>query len=151
KNVFLGHDFKSDLLLIRLNIEEPFVRTVNQNLANHILNDALRTVSEAILLAASRELDVDPSEFKSGYRLVKLNPDEPLRADIYMFDSLAGGAGYAEQAGQNLNLVLNKALELLENCTQECDRSCTDCIRHYQNRYWHSHLDRYLGAQLLRY
>lgn len=151
KNVFLGHDFKSDLLLIRLNIEEPFVRTVNQNLANHILNDALRTVSEALLLAASRELDIDPSEFKSGYRLVKLNPDEPLRADIYMFDSLAGGAGYAEQAGQNVKLVLNKALELLENCTQGCDRSCTDCIRHYQNRYWHAHLDRHLGAQLLRY
>lgn len=151
KNVFLGHDFKSDLLLIRLNIEEPFVRTVSLNLANHILNDALRTVSEALLLAASRELDIDPSEFKSGYRLVKLSPDEPLRADIYMFDSLAGGAGYAEQTGKDLPLVLNKALDLLESCNQGCDRSCTDCIRHYQNKYWHTHLDRHLGAQLLRY
>ncbi|MFB9275761.1 DEAD/DEAH box helicase [Cohnella cellulosilytica] len=151
KRVFLGHHFKSDLLLLRLNIEEPFVRTVNQNISNHILNDALRTVSEALSLAASRELDIDPAEFKSGYRLVKLDPSETLRVDIYMFDSLAGGAGYAEQTGQNLSVVLNKALELLENCTQGCDRSCTDCIRHYQNRYWHSHLDRHLGAQLLRY
>ncbi|MBU5671065.1 DEAD/DEAH box helicase [Paenibacillus brevis] len=151
KNVFLGHDFKSDLLLIRLNIEEPFVRTVSKNLANHILNAALRTVSEAVLLAASRELDIDPSEFKSGYRLVKLNPDETLRADIYMFDSLAGGAGYAEQTGKDLPKVLNKALTLLENCPQGCDRSCTDCIRHYQNRYWHTQLDRHLGSQLLRY
>lgn len=151
KNVFLGHDFKSDLLLLRLNMEEPFIRSVNLNLENHILNDALRTVSEALLLAASRELDIDPSEFKAGYRLVKLNQDDPLRADIYMFDSLAGGAGYAEQTAQKLMRVLKKALDLLENCHQKCDRSCTDCIRHYQNRYWHIHLDRHLGASLLRY
>lgn len=151
QNVFLGHDFKSDLLLLRLNIEEPLISSVNLNLDNHIINDALRTVSEALLLSASRELDIDPAEFKVGFRLVKLNPDDPLRADIYMFDSLTGGAGYAEQAAHKLPMILNKALDLLENCHQVCDRSCTDCIRHYQNRYWHLHLDRHLGASLLRY
>lgn len=150
-NVFLGHDFKSDLLLLRLNIEEPLISSVNLNLDNHIINDALRTVSEALLLSASRELDIDPAEFKVGFRLVKLNPNDPLRADIYMFDSLAGGAGYADQAAYKLPMILNKALDLLENCHQNCDRSCTDCIRHYQNRYHHLHLDRHLGASLLRY
>ncbi|WP_047155181.1 DEAD/DEAH box helicase [Aneurinibacillus tyrosinisolvens] len=151
RRVYLGHQFQTDLLILRLNIEKPLVRSVNTSISSSILNDALRTVSEALLLASSQELDLDPTEFQTGYRLVRTGPDEMLRADIYLFDTLSGGAGYAEQVGQQIERVLQRTLGILEHCPSNCDRSCTECLRHYQNQYWHPQLDRHLGAAVLRF
>lgn len=152
KQVYLGYEFRTDLLLLRLSIKEPLVRDLASNTSLIILNDALRTLSEAILLAASQELDIDPTEFQAGYRLVSNTSQESsVRADIYLFDTLAGGAGYAEQAGGALESILQRTFRILSECPASCDRSCTECLRHYQNQYWHSHLDRRLGAGLLKY
>ncbi|WP_035295387.1 DEAD/DEAH box helicase [Brevibacillus thermoruber] len=151
RRVYLGYQFRTDLLLLRMNIETPLVRNVELSTPNSILNEALRTISEALLLAASQKLDVDPAEFQTGYRLIRTGSTAPLRADIYLFDTLSGGAGYAEQAGQQISKVLKHTLHILEECPGKCDRSCTECLRHYQNQFWHSHLDRHLGSALLRY
>lgn len=151
ERVFLGYQFRTDLLVIRLNVDAPLVRTIENSVPHSVIHDSLRTMSEALLLAASHELDIDASEFQSGFRLVRMGPSEPLRADIYLFDTLSGGAGYAEQVGEHLDRVLSHTLALLKECPGNCDQSCTECLRHYQNRFWHSHLDRFLGAQLLEY
>jgi hypothetical protein len=76
---------------------------------------------------------------------------EEIRADIYLFDTLSGGAGYSERAGQYLEEIINVALEILEECPGHCSRSCTQCLRYYQNQHWHNDLDRFLGVALLRY
>ncbi|PLR92038.1 DEAD/DEAH box helicase [Bacillus sp. T33-2] len=152
RKVYLGYEFRSDLLLLRFEIKEPLVRKSGSNTSLAVLNDSLRTISEAILLAASQELDIDPAEFQSGYRLVGSDSDEySLRADIYLFDTLSGGAGYAEQAGESLNTVLKRTFRLLSECPANCDRSCTECLRHYKNQYFHSQLDRRLGVNMLEY
>ncbi len=104
-------------------------------------------------LAASRhaQLDLDPSEFGSGFRIVA--PSEPgqLYLDVYLYDTLAGGAGYAELAGRYLTEILADVLKLLEHCPTSCDRSCESCLRHYHNQHLRDRLDRFIGAQLLRY
>lgn len=152
RKVYLGYEFSTDLLLLRLNIKEPIVRDSKSNASRAVLNDSLRTLSEAVLLAASQELDVDPSEFQAGYRFINNKSNEnSLRADIYLFDTLAGGAGYAEQAGEALNAILQRTLKILVDCPGNCDRSCTECLRHYQNQFYHFQLDRKLASTLLRY
>jgi len=42
-------------------------------------------------------------------------------------------------------------LEILENCPDDCDRSCYRCLRNYRNKFEHDLIDRHLGASLLRY
>ncbi|OIQ07933.1 ATP-dependent RNA helicase RhlE [Moorella thermoacetica] len=152
RTVFLGHTFRSDLLLLRVNIDSPIVsRTMELTLTQSVLNDALRSLSEALLLTASRHLDIDPTEFSAGVRLVPGTGEGQLRADIYLYDTLSGGAGYAEQAGEQLEEILVRTLELLEGCPGGCHTSCTQCLRHYENQYYHENLDRFLGAAMLRY
>jgi ATP-dependent helicase YprA (DUF1998 family) len=114
------------------------------------IEDALRTLSEALLLAASRQLDIDASEFSAGFRVLPAVNPELLVADLYLFDTLSGGAGYADQAGGAVGVILERALGELESCPAGCDRSCYNCLRHYGNQYWHEHLDRHLAAALLR-
>jgi hypothetical protein len=118
------------------------------------LEDALYSVAEALRLAASRhpQLDLDPSEFGAGFRIVpSTEGDEKLHLDVYLYDTLSGGAGYAELAGRNLDQILRDVLALLESCPARCERSCESCLRHYHNQHLRDRLDRFVGAQLLRY
>ena len=150
--VFLGHQFRSDLLLLRVQIEPPFSDELHSSVPMHAIQDALRTLAEGLLLAASYALSIDPAEFSAGFRLVPKEAGHALRADVYLFDTLAGGAGYAAQAAQELESILRGRLtEILCNCPKGCDRSCYDCLRHYGNQFWHESLDRGLGFSLLNY
>ena len=148
--ITLSHTFCTDLLLIRLSFEAPLAYEVR----SRWLNDGLSTVAEAISLAASRYLDIDPGELSAGYRLgVPLTeaPHELGHSDIFLYDTASGGAGYAAEAGEALPAVLHLALQLLRECPAGCERSCTRCLRHYGNRMLHERLDRQLGAQLLAF
>jgi hypothetical protein len=147
QHVFLGNLFRSDLMLLRLTLPEPFGNNTTDQIFRCALEDALRTFGESLLLAASRQLDIDAAELSAGYRLLPRQGGGPLRADVYLFDTLAGGAGYAEQAGRELVDVLTELDELLRGCS--CTTSCQECLRHYANRFWHESLDRRLAIALL--
>lgn len=150
--VFLGHDFTTDLLLLRLKVSSPLITDTSSVVSLRILEDALHSIAEAIRLAASRhrQLDVDPAEFGAGFRIVPaLSKNDDRLVDLFLYDTLSGGAGYAEVAANNIEEVLSDTLKLLEDC--ECDTSCTDCLNHFHNQHIQSRLDRKLGASLLRY
>ena len=148
--VVLGHSFTSDLMILRIELAQPLEVRYHTTAAVSVLDDALRTLAEGLLLAASRHLDIDPAEFSAGFRIVP-GTGESLRADVYLFDTLAGGAGYSDQAGRELRDILGKLDSLLRVCPKNCDRSCYYCLRHYGNQYWHSSLDRFLAADMLAY
>jgi Domain of unknown function (DUF1998) len=145
-NVFLGHIFKTDLLLLRITLVPPMAIDTNDSVVLLAIEDALYSTSEALRLAASRhpQLDLDPSEFGSGFWVVPAGDRQQLHLDVYLYDTLSGGAGYAELAGRFLEEILADVLTLLERCAAQCDQSCESCLRHYR-------LDRFVGAQLLRY
>jgi len=149
--VVLGHMFRTDLLLVRLALRPPLAYDPQYPW----LHSALRSTAEAIALAASLHLDIDPGELSAGYRLISptpdYSPDTQALADIYLYDTAAGGAGYAAEAGDQLDRVLERALNLLKECPAICARSCTNCLRHYGNRIWHGSLDRHLAAQLIEF
>lgn len=148
--VHLGHVFATDLLLVRFELHAP----LDANPGHPWLHDALRTTAEALTLAASRHLDIDPGELSAGYRLMRdeqVDPSVRGLAEIYLFDTASGGAGYAAEAGEEFPAVLEQALHLLRTCPASCERSCPRCLRYYGNRYWHERLDRFLAADLLTY
>jgi hypothetical protein len=154
QNVFLGHVFATDLLLLRLTLAPPIAIDTNNSVVLRTLEDALYSIAEALRLAASRhpQLDLDPSEFGAGFRIVpSIEGADQLHLDVYLYDTLSGGAGYAELAGRYLDEILDDVLALLENCPAQCDRSCESCLRHYHNQHLRDRLDRFIGAQLLRY
>lgn len=148
--LYLGYQFRTDILLLQVPLRAP----IAYGARDPWLHDAVRTTTEALALAASRRLDVDPGELSAGYRLMpptRAVPGTLATVELYLYDTAAGGAGYAAEAGEQLEAVLRDALALLRGCPEQCERSCTKCLRHYGNRFWHERLDRRLAAAFLDY
>ena len=126
---------------------------MRRSIALRILGDALYSIAEGLRMAASRhpQLDLDSAEFGSGFRIVPDRKGSDVHLDIYLYDTLSGGAGYAELAGAYLDEILHDLLTLLEDCPSGCDHSCQSCLRHFFNQHLKDRLDRSLGAILLRY
>ena len=148
RGLVLGTDFVSDVLLMSLRVDEPLTLRP-EYLSTRI---AMRTIAEAITISASRQLEIELGELQAEYRpaLTDLGK-HGLEAEIYLYDTLPGGAGFAREVGQQGLTILIRALELLENCPAGCDRSCYRCLRSFKNRFEHQSLDRFVGASLLRY
>ena len=72
-------------------------------------------------------------------------------AEIYIYDTLSGGAGFSRHVNDLGDELFRRALNLLIDCPENCDRSCYRCLRSYKNKFEHESLDRFLGAMLLRY
>lgn len=148
RGLVLGTDFISDVLLVSLRVEAPLTLRPGY-LATDV---ALRTLSEALTIAATNRLEIEPGELQAEYRPA-LSPGghEGLEAEIYLYDTLAGGAGFARRVGELGTAVFEDAIHLLEDCPAMCDSSCYRCLRSFKNRFEHALLDRHLGASLLRY
>ena len=148
KGIVLGTDFITDVLLISLLSDEPIDLQPN-SLGTTI---ALRTVCEALTKAACSILELEPTELQAEFRpAVNVHGSSGAQMEIYLYDTLPGGAGFAKQAGAKGEGVFRTALRLLEECPENCDRSCYRCLRSYKNKFDHEFLDRFVGAALLRY
>ena len=113
---------------------------------------ALRTLADAITIAGSLALEIEPGELQAEYRpALAPDGDSGLEAEIYLYDTLAGGAGFARRIGDLGIRLFEDTVQLLERCPSECDRSCYRCLRSFKNRFEHDLLDRHVAASLLRY
>ncbi|GIO19703.1 hypothetical protein J18TS1_28030 [Oceanobacillus oncorhynchi subsp. incaldanensis] len=146
QKVYLGNRFSTDLLLIRMRLTEKIYFEPNMKW----IHDALDTVGEAFVIAASRVLEIEINELGVGYRMIR-NGEEELYADIYIYDKLSGGAGYSYVAGEKINLIFKEIFNVLSYCEGDCDQSCYKCLRYYENQFKHSKLDRYLALDLLSF
>jgi len=108
---------------------------------------ALTSLVEALALASSRVLQIDEGELSGWWGPVL--GGTPNEAQIYLYDLLPGGAGYARSVGDSLDEVLDAAEALLAGC--DCPSSCYRCIRHYGNNWIHASLDRHLALALLQH
>ena len=148
RGLVLGTDFISDVLLVGLQVQKPLTLHPRY-LATDV---ALRTVCEAITIAAAHALEIEASELQAEYRPA-LTPGghTGAEAEIYIYDTLAGGAGFAQRIDEMGQQIFERTLELLEDCPSGCDHSCYRCLRSFKNRFEHDVLDRHVGASLLRY
>jgi hypothetical protein len=148
RSIVLGTEFPTDILLISIRVEPPL--TLQPGLRSTEV--ALRTLSEAIALAACNELEIDPGELAAEYRpaLTELG-QRGLESELFLYDTTPGGAGFARQVGGMAEQVLERTLVILKECPASCDRSCYRCLRSYKNKIQHDRLDRHIAAQLLEY
>lgn len=142
-NVNLGYDFITDMLVLEFALDKNLIDINPQR--NSWLNRAGQSLAEALRLAACQELDIEFTELVTGYR-VRHNRNGDF-VDIYLYDSLSSGAGYAVSIESSIQTLLEKTKELLSGCT--CDSACHKCLKHYRNQYIHSVLDRYAALELL--
>ena len=148
RGLVLGTEFISDVLLVRLRVDSP-VKLRPELLATHV---ALRTVAEALTIAATRKLGIEAAELQAEYRPA-LTPlgHKGLEAEIYLYDTLAGGAGFTRRVHDFGISIFEDTLTRLDQCPADCDESCYQCLRSFRNRFEHGLLDRKIGASLLRY
>ena len=144
-NVNLGYDFVTDMLVLEFALDDKLIDTHRKD--NPWLSRAAQSLAEGLRLAASKYLDVEFDELVTGYRL-RNNPEGTF-VDIYLYDSLSSGAGYAVSAAEEIGALIQSLEELLCGCN--CESACYNCLKHYRNQFIHGMLDRFAALQLLRW
>lgn len=142
-NVNLGYDFVTDMLVLEFKIDNNTVYSNRKS--DPWLARAAQSLAEAFRLAASKKLDVEFTELVTGYRLRK--GFDKTFVDIYLYDSLSSGAGYAVSVAESINDLLFEMEEMLRSCS--CESACFKCLKHYRNQFVHGLLDRYAALDLL--
>lgn len=148
RHVVLGTDFITDVALFSMRVAAPLkLKPGHSSTAV-----ALRTVSEALAKAACQLLEIESGELMAEFRpAVTPGGTSGLEAEIFLYDTLPGGAGFSSQlSGMGVELF-QRALYLVKNCPENCDASCYRCLRSFKNKFEHVLLDRHVGAQLLEY
>ncbi len=148
RHLVLGTDFITDIALFSLRVARPM--SLKPGHTSTVV--ALRTVSEALAAAACRLLELEPGEMMAEFRPA-LTPGGTtgLEAEVFLYDTLPGGAGFSTQLPESPVELLQAAHGLLISCEEGCDASCYRCLRSFKNKFEHSLLDRHIGAQLLSY
>lgn len=143
KQVNLGFDFLTDMLVLEIELDSDRMELSSEN--SLWRNRAAATLAEALRLTTCELLDIEFTELNSGYRFRHNKMGDFI--DIYVYDNLSSGAGYAVALRERIDVLLNKTRKLLEGCT--CESACFDCLKHYRNQKLHNLLDRKLGLALL--
>lgn len=147
-HIVLGTDFITDVALFSLSFQAP----VNLMPTSSVTQVALRTVSEALARAASDILQIEPGEVMAEYRPALTQAGiSGLEAEIFLYDTLPGGAGFARNAAADGVNLFKRALEITRECKEGCDSSCYRCLRNFRNKIEHGLLDRHVGAALIEY
>ena len=144
-NVNLGYDFVTDMMVLEFYLDERRIDVVGHG--GFWVNRAAQSLAEALRLAAKDELDVDFTELETGYRW--RGNEKGVFIDVYLYDNLSSGAGYAASVAQEIQTILTKTRKLLSGC--ECESACHHCLKHYRNQQIHGMLDRHAALELLEW
>lgn len=148
QHLVLGTDFITDIALFSMRVEAP----MRLRPGHYPTNVALRTASEALAKAAAKLLEVEPGELLAEFRpALTESGTTGLEAEIFLYDTLPGGAGFASQLAGRGEELFRLALNLMRTCPEDCDASCYRCLRSFKNKFEHGLLDRHVGAELLEY
>ena len=148
RHIVLGSDFITDIALFSMDVAAP----LQLKPGRYPTDVALRTVSEALAKAASQMLEIEPGELMAEYRpSLTSEGREGLKAEIFLYDTLPGGAGFSSQLVESGTELFQRALQLVKTCPENCDASCYRCLRSFKNKFEHSLLDRHVAAELLEY
>lgn len=150
----IGALITTDVLeVMALNCNEVGARGALDVLDQPSSKAAIASFGEFLRVAAADALDVDPAEFKIGTQTRQL--DQCRTQAIFVADSLENSAGYTRKLSEQDFLKdavwahYNWALEKWQDASHsQCDNSCPDCLRSYDNRTIHHLLDWKLGLDM---
>jgi ATP-dependent helicase YprA (DUF1998 family) len=145
--VLLGYRFHSEVILLGVDLPNDMDASFYKPSGRAVWYSFGTLVSNAAALV----LQVDPSELRVGIRAVRRAPKR-IHGEVFLYDDVPGGAGYARAIEENLEEILNKALEIGKNCPNpDCQGACYHCLFDYRNQGLHPLLDRFLGTAVLDY
>lgn len=141
--------FLTDLATINVVARSP----LQYNFDDPWFDDAATSLSEALVLGATRALKIDRVELAGNWRSLSRFENDPAdvyaRFDFFLYDTTSGGAGFAARAAQEIETVLDTTRDILVGC--DCGASCNKCLRTYENRLHHARLNRHDALVLLEY
>ncbi len=143
----LSHKFHSEILLLGVKLppelDAPFRET-----SGFAIWYSFGTL---VAIAAARVLQIDPSEIKVGVRPLNRG-NHKIHGEIFLYDDVPGGAGYARSILANLNEILQLAHRIASECLNpDCTGACYQCLLDYKNQSFHHILSRDLALGLLNY
>ncbi len=154
--VSLGTSFQTDVLLLRFELP-PAQHLQPGKPGRQAFQSTLSSLATALSLAATMVLEVEGGEVVAGYRpgFTKDGPSHTA-VEVFLYDQLAGGAGYVVELNERLPELLEATRALLAHERIEgrapqrpCDRACYGCLMSFKNSYEHGTLDRFLALDLL--
>jgi DEAD/DEAH box helicase domain-containing protein len=115
---------------------------------------AFHSFAEILKRGAHADLDIHPDELEVGLQPIRSLDIRTHR--IFLADSLENGAGYATELGrpERLSAVLERVLAEIAygyeapDHRDQCDSSCPNCLRSWDNRRFHGALDWRLGLDV---
>lgn len=105
----------------------------------------------ALRQGAAAFLQVDPEELAMGVRPWREPGTGRLLAEVFLYDTLPNGAGYAIEVAEAIEAILERALNVVDHCPTKCETACYHCLLEYGNQLIHPLLDRHLAADIIRY
>ena len=101
--------------------------------------------------AAARYLQVSPEEVQIGVRPTR-DRFGRVQGEVFIYDNVPGGAGYARAIQDSLGQITELALEMGRSCPNaNCSGACYHCLLGYRNQQIHNLLDRELAVSVIEY
>ncbi len=143
-SVFIGTDVGTDMVVYQFALPN---HVVNTSFDDYWISQAAVTLSEALVLCASRLLEIEFDEIRSGYRIRYDNSTTYL--DVFLFDSLSSGAGYCALIADQSKELFDSTKSFLEKCT--CETTCHKCLNHFGNQRYQGKMDRHAAIDVLNW
>ena len=145
-DVALYHSFQSNVVVLGINLPH----NMNANPAEPRGRAAWLSVTAAVIRAAASYLQINSSELAAGIR-PWVDFSGRLQAEVFVYDTLPNGAGYASEVAENVEEILKRARDIAMLCPAGCESACYSCLLDYGNQRQHGLIDRRLAADLLAY
>lgn len=140
----LAHIFFTDVRTLYFSKPVPAVAEAPE-LEGASREGFVRTLCEALRLAAAKLLDADSRDLRATFQI---RDGYPL---VILYDQVAGGAGFVarlcEGGTRSTRHLIDEAIGVLD-CT--CESSCGRCLQDYANQTWWDQFDRVPVREWLR-
>lgn len=148
--VDLAHVFETDIRGIRFDQQVPDFSDRSTDAERRAARDGfLRTLAEAVRLAAADVIETDPRDLRATIELLG------AALLVVLSDSVPGGAGYCrrllEDSRFSARVLLGRAIAILD-CPRgsTCETSCSRCLNDYSNQAHWEQFDRHPVLNWLR-
>ena len=141
----LIHHFNTDIALFGVNFPGHLVadpRTPSGRAVWHSFGTALRH-------GAATYLQVNPEELATGIRAWVIPGTSNFSAEVFLYDTLPNGAGYAIEVADEITDILEQSRSFAANCPSGCEGACYKCLIEYGNQSLHPTLDRHLAKEVI--